>query len=80
MPHRWLRAGFSLSPLFLTLDEAAAAAPGPRGRLSDDQRAFIGALEALGHSWALVRSIEDARDELARLGVATREVREMARA
>lgn len=45
----------------------------PRGRLSDDQRAFIGALEALGHRWALVRSIDDARDELERLGVMTRE-------
>jgi hypothetical protein len=32
-----------------------------------------GALEALGHRWALVRSIDDARDELAALGIETRE-------
>jgi hypothetical protein len=45
----------------------------PRGRLSDDQKDFIGRLEALGHVWALVRSIDDARVELDRLGVITRE-------
>jgi len=45
----------------------------PRGRLSDDQREFIGALEALGNRWALVRDIDDARRELADLGVITRE-------
>jgi hypothetical protein len=43
------------------------------GRLSDDQLAFIAALDGLGHSWAVVRSIDDARRELTRLGVRTRE-------
>jgi hypothetical protein len=46
----------------------------PHGRLTDDQLAFIHSLTALGHSWAVVRSIDDARLELGRLGVATREV------
>lgn len=44
------------------------------GRLSADQDAFIARLEKLGHSWAVVRSIDDARRELARLGIETREV------
>ena len=43
------------------------------GRLSADQREFIARLEALGHSWATVRTIDDARIQLARLGVETRE-------
>ena len=30
-------------------------------------------LEALGHRWALVRDIDDARRELAALGIETRE-------
>jgi hypothetical protein len=50
----------------------------PHGRLSDDQQAFIERLIALGHSWALVRSIDDARRELAALGIETREAREWA--
>jgi hypothetical protein len=49
-----------------------------RGRLSADQRGFIRHIEALGHVWALVRDIDDARRELARLGVVTREAREAA--
>jgi hypothetical protein len=44
------------------------------GRLSDDQKIVIAALERLGHSWSVVRSIDDARGELERLGVETREV------
>ena len=32
----------------------------PHGRLSDDQKAIIGQLQALGHSWAVVLSIDDA--------------------
>jgi VRR-NUC domain len=47
----------------------------PRGRLSDDQKAFIRLIEARGHTWAVVRAVEDARAELARLGIRTREAR-----
>jgi hypothetical protein len=43
------------------------------GRLSTDQHRFIARLEASGHSWALVRSIDDARRELEALGIETRE-------
>ncbi len=46
----------------------------PPGRISPAQFAFIDRLEALGHSWAVVRSIDDARRELAGLGIKTREV------
>jgi hypothetical protein len=45
----------------------------PHGRLSESQQNFITTLEALGHPWAVVRDIDDARRELARLGVITRE-------
>lgn len=45
------------------------------GRLSDDQKDIIAGLVALGHTWAVVRDIDDARRELARLGVRTREAR-----
>jgi hypothetical protein len=41
--------------------------------LSDDQKDMIKALEALGHDWAVVLDIDDARRELRRLGVKTRE-------
>jgi hypothetical protein len=43
------------------------------GRLSDDQKAFINDLERLGHSWAIVRSVDDARRELQAPGIETRE-------
>ena len=46
----------------------------PHGRLSDDQKAVTIRLMAIGHSWAVVRSIDDARRELAGLGIKTREV------
>jgi hypothetical protein len=46
----------------------------PKGRPSKDQKAIIGRLAKLGHTWALVRSIDDARLELERLGILTREV------
>jgi hypothetical protein len=39
------------------------------------QFAFIDRLNALGHSWAIVRSIDDARRELAALGIKTKETR-----
>jgi hypothetical protein len=41
------------------------------GRLSDDQKAFIADLERLGHRWAIVRSVDDARRELEALGIQT---------
>jgi hypothetical protein len=44
-----------------------------KGVLSADQQAFTLALMARDHRWAVVRSIDDARAELARLGVKTRE-------
>ena len=43
------------------------------GRLSNEQRDFIARLDALGHSWAVVRDIHDARRELAILRIETRE-------
>jgi hypothetical protein len=45
----------------------------PNGRLSDDQRAIIRRLTELGHSWAIVRSIDDARRDLTALGIETKE-------
>jgi hypothetical protein len=47
----------------------------PRGRLSEDQQHFIIRLMALGHRWAIVRDIDDARRELAALGIETREAK-----
>jgi hypothetical protein len=44
-----------------------------QGRLSDDQKAFLDDLERLGHRCAIIRSVDDARAELERLGVQTRE-------
>jgi hypothetical protein len=73
---KWTGVLAGVLDLTLALPEARCAfweTKTPRGRLSDDQREFIGRIEALGHTWALVRSIEDARAELARLGVITRE-------
>jgi VRR-NUC domain len=46
----------------------------PKGRLSDEQKDFIKQIERCGHTWAIVRSIEDARAELRKLNVVTREV------
>ena len=43
------------------------------GRLSADQKEIIAKLEALGHVWAVVLDIDDARRELQRYGVRTRE-------
>lgn len=45
----------------------------PKGRLSRDQIEFLRQVDQMGHSWAIVRDIDDARLELARLGVVTRE-------
>jgi hypothetical protein len=46
-----------------------------KGELSPEQRDFIKRLTELGHSWAVVRSIDDARRELAALGIETKEAR-----
>jgi hypothetical protein len=43
------------------------------GRLSADQMNFISRLDRLGHAWAVVRGVDDARRELAVLGIETRE-------
>jgi hypothetical protein len=43
------------------------------GRLSNDQRDVIARLDHLGHAWAVVRDIEDARRELGVLDIETRE-------
>jgi hypothetical protein len=45
----------------------------PKGALSPEQKAFIARLTELGHSWGIVRSIDDARRELAALGIETKE-------
>ncbi len=45
----------------------------PRGKLSTAQVLAFSRLHDLGHSVAVVRDIEDARKELARLGLQTRE-------
>ena len=47
----------------------------PKNGLSPEQKAFVDRLTVLGHSWGIVRSIEDARRELAALGIQTRETR-----
>jgi VRR-NUC domain-containing protein len=73
---KWTGVLAGVLDLVLVLPESRCAfweTKTPRGRLSDDQREFIGSLEALGHRWALVRSIDDARRELAALEVLTRE-------
>ena len=45
----------------------------PVGRLSTDQALVARKLTALGHVCAVVRGIDDARRELAELGIVTRE-------
>jgi hypothetical protein len=65
--------------LTLALPEGRSAfwevKPPKGGRLSAQQFEFIDRLIALGHAWAVVRGIDDARRELARLGIETREAR-----
>lgn len=73
---KWIGVLAGVLDLVLVLPEGRSAfweTKTPRGRLSDDQKAFIERLIALGHSWAVVRSIDDARRELAALGIETRE-------
>jgi VRR-NUC domain len=45
----------------------------PKGGPSEEQKAFIRRATELGHSCGIVRSIEDARRELAALGIETKE-------
>ena len=45
-----------------------------KGRLSPDQEAFRDAVQAQGHGWAPVRSLDDALDALADHGFTTRVV------
>jgi hypothetical protein len=44
-----------------------------KGSLEDEQENMIGWLQVNKHEWAIIRSIDDARYELRRLGVKTRE-------
>ena len=75
---RWVGTLAGVLDLVLVLPDGRSAyweTKTPKGRLSDDQRAFIARLEAAGHSWAIVRGIDDARVALKMLGVVTREAR-----
>ena len=73
---KWTGVLPGVSDFILVLPGGRAAfweVKAPRGGLSPDQRAFIDRLTVLGHSWGIVRSIEDARHELAALGIETKE-------
>jgi VRR-NUC domain len=73
---RWVGTLAGVLDLVLVLPEGRCSfweVKAERGMLSADQKAFIARLERSGHSWALVRSIDDARRELAKLGIRTRE-------
>jgi hypothetical protein len=73
---KWTGVLAGVLDLTLALPDARSAfweTKTPRGRLSDDQLAIIDRLTALGHSCAVVRDIDDARRELAALGIETRE-------
>jgi hypothetical protein len=80
---KWTGVLAGVLDLVLVLPEGRSAyweTKTPCGRLSNDQRAFISRLEANGHTWALVRDIDDARRELVALGIETREALERASA
>lgn len=73
---RWVGTLAGVLDLQLALPEGRSAyweTKTLRGRLSDAQLEFIARLETLGHVWAIVRDVDDARRELTRLGVITRE-------
>jgi hypothetical protein len=73
---KWTGALAGVLDLVLVLPEGRSAyweTKAQRGRLSDEQQAFINNLERLGHRWAVVRSVDDARRELQALGIETRE-------
>ena len=74
---RWVGTLAGVFDLVLVLPQGRCAfweVKTDSGRLSDDQRDFIRRLETRGHVWAIVRGIDDARRELAELGIKTREV------
>jgi hypothetical protein len=76
---KWLGVLAGVPDLVLVLSKGRCAfweVKTPKGGLSPEQRAFIDRLTVLGHSWGIVRSIEDARRELAALGIETKEARE----
>jgi hypothetical protein len=80
---KWTGVLAGVLDLVLVLPEGRSAyweTKTPKGRLSDDQKTIIGRLEAAGHVWALVRDIDDARRELAALGIETCEALERASA
>ena len=74
---KWIGVLAGVFDLVLILPDGRSAyweAKRPKGgRLSDDQKKMIADLERLGHVWAVVLSIDDARRELRRLGIETRE-------
>jgi hypothetical protein len=73
---RWMGVLAGVPDLVLVLPAGRSAfweVKAPKGGLSDEQKAFIKRLTELGHSWGIVRSIEDARRELAALGIETKE-------
>jgi len=74
---KWMGVLAGVLDLTLALEEGRCAfweCKRPKGgRLSDDQKEIIAKLESLGHIWARVLNIDDAKRELARLGVETRE-------
>jgi hypothetical protein len=75
---KWVGVLAGVLDLMLLLPDARCAlweTKTPHGRLSDDQQAFTLRLMALGHRWAVVLSIDDARRELAALGIETREAK-----
>lgn len=73
---KWMGVLAGVLDLVLILPDGRSAyweCKTPVGRLSDDQKKFIAHLERMGHSWGTVRTIEDARAELTRLGIETKE-------
>jgi hypothetical protein len=73
---KWTGVLAGVLDLILLLPEARCAhweVKTLNGRLENEQESMIDWLEANGHVWAIVQSIDDARRELYRLGVETRE-------
>ena len=72
---KWMGVLAGVSDLILILPKGRSAfwEVKWKGELTSEQKAFIGRLTELSHSWAVVRSIEDARRELAALGIKTKE-------
>ena len=64
---KWVGVLAGVLDLTLMLPEGRCAfweTKTPIGRLSDDQKDMIKSIERLGHTWAIVLSIDDARREL----------------